>query len=330
MSEPTPVRLIPLGLAPDWHTQAVYHAVAERMTSASPDTIIITQPASAYLCLGYHQALDKILDRQACAERELPIFRRKLGGGATYLDWNQLFYQFVFHSSRVPAQAKRVYRQALEAPLKTLQRIGLDASLHDDNEIRIGGKRVAGIGGGQIGEASVVVGNFLFDFDYNTMSAVWQTPSEAFRRLAEGALREHLTTLDEEGVTQPMEKIADLLIEEYSSSLKRPLQKAALTEEEIQTAGRIGTLLQSESFLNLAPNGAAAPLKIAAGVFIHSETRPLEDQVLRIHYCVRDGVIESVDLESPRIDQQRFLEEALGGLEFARRDEILLTAMGLS
>src|SRR5574341_1125715 len=97
-----PIRLLNLGPTHWLHTQSVYHAVAELMSVESPDTIILAQPLQPYLCVGYHQELDSVLDREACTAMGLPIVRRRVGGGATYLDVNQLFYQCVFHHSRVP------------------------------------------------------------------------------------------------------------------------------------------------------------------------------------------------------------------------------------
>ncbi|NIU14771.1 MAG: lipoate--protein ligase family protein, partial [candidate division Zixibacteria bacterium] len=103
--DPNAIRLLNLGPTASWRTQAVYHATAEMMTADSPDTIIICQPLTPYLCLGYHQVFDSVLDRHECERRNLPVVRRRVGGGTTYLDANQLFYQCIFHHSRVPVVA---------------------------------------------------------------------------------------------------------------------------------------------------------------------------------------------------------------------------------
>ena len=110
-----------MGRIPGWQTQAVYHTVAELMTEETPDTIIISQPSDTYVCLGYHQKLDHVFDQKVCVEKEIPILRRKVGGGGTYLDSNQLFYQCVFHQSRVPKDSKKVYEQMLTPVVNTLK-----------------------------------------------------------------------------------------------------------------------------------------------------------------------------------------------------------------
>lgn len=189
------IRLLNLGPTASWRTQAVYHATAELMTADSPDTIIFCQPLTPYLCLGYHQVYDAVLDRTECERHNLPVVRRRVGGGATYLDANQLFYQCVFHHSRVPVVAKDIYALMLAGPVATLRRLGLNAELRAVNEIEVDDKRIAGIGGGRIGEAAVVVGNLLFDFNYHAMSQVWRVPDESFRELASTALRQRITTI---------------------------------------------------------------------------------------------------------------------------------------
>src|SRR3990172_3120821 len=168
------IRLLVLGTTHWLRTQAVYHALAETMTVDSPDTIIFAQPLQPYLCIGYHQELDSVLDRQACARMSLPIARRRVGGGATLLDVNQLFYQCVFHHTRVPPMVNDLYAKMLAAPVAALRGLGLNAELQGENEIEVDGKRIAGIGGGGIGDSAVVVGNVLFDFDYNAMTRAWR------------------------------------------------------------------------------------------------------------------------------------------------------------
>jgi lipoate-protein ligase A len=115
------VRLIDLGES-DWAmTQAAYHALADLMAADAPDTVILTRPRTPYLCLGYHQPLEGVFDLRACERMGLPIIRRRVGGGATYLDRNQLFYQFIFHHRRAPATPRRIYRHFLAAPVAALR-----------------------------------------------------------------------------------------------------------------------------------------------------------------------------------------------------------------
>jgi lipoate-protein ligase A len=333
-----PIRLLNLGPIPPWQTQAVYHMLAERMTAEEPDAIIICRPSAPYLCLGYHQVFESIFDPTECERRGLPVFRRKLGGGATYLDQNQLFYQCIFHHTRMPAMLKDIYTLALAAPVKTLKRLGLNAELRETNEIEVDGKRVAGTGGGRIDEACIVVGNLLFDFDFEAMTSVWQTPSPAFRQLAQTALRQRIITLKEltprisswQGA-QPArpgrrarEAVTDLLIRSFAESFARPLQPDALTNEELTAAQSIAEKLSSTEYLSLHKKETNEPmhsLKISARAFIHAGESRIDGYNVRGSFWVSQDVIQTAKLESEPRREWQPVEERLKGIPFKEWQE---------
>jgi len=318
---PSPIRLLPLGLVPPWQTQAYYHAVAEKMTAETPDTIILCRPNAPYLCLGYHQVYESVLDPAECARRGLHVFRRRVGGGATYLDENQLFYQCIFHHSRVPVHFREVYARLLAAPVEALRRLGLDAALHDVNEIEVGERRIAGIGGGRIGEACVVVGNLLFDFDYDTMAAVWRVPWPSFRQLAAAALRQSIVTLNRLATTSP-DEMELTLIDTFSETLHRPLQPGTLTPEETRTAERLAHTLASPEFLALHRAGDAAPdsmraLKISARAHIRAGETRVNGYHLRGSFRLNQEAIQESILESDPPHDWQPVEEQLHGILFS-------------
>jgi len=320
-----PIRLLNLGVIPPLQTQSVYHALAENMTRDSQDVIIICRPNAPYLCLGYHQVFENTFDADECERRGLPVLRRRLGGGATYLDSNQLFYQCIFHHTRMPAMLKDIYALGLAAPVNTLKRLGLNAELRDINEIEVDGKRIAGTGGGQIGEACVVVGNLLFDFNFEAMTAVWRTPSSSFRLLAEKALRQQLVTLNQLAVTTSLEEITEMLINDFSGTFKRPLQVDTLTTEEIESANEAAKELISADFLALHKEGSnRAPmrsLKISARAFIHAEETRVNTYDVRGSFWLSQDVIQMAKLESNPTYEWQGIEENLRGILFKEWQE---------
>ena len=320
-----PIRLLNLGLVPPWQTQAVYHLLAQRMTVDEPDAIILCRPNVPYLCLGYHQSFDGVFDKSECERRGLHVFRRRLGGGATYLDSDQIFYQCIFHHSRLPAMLHDIYALALAAPVTTLKRLGLNAALCETNEVEVDGKRIAGTGGGRIDDACVVVGNLLFDFDFQAMTAVWRTPSSSFRALAEQALRERLTTLHQLDVAASVEQVTGMLIEEFSEVFKRPLKLDTLTEEEFAAASKIGQELTSDTFLGLHRERMDADrmrtLKISARAFIHSAETQVDGYDLHGSFWVSQDVIHRAKLESEPVREWQHVEATLEGIPFKEWQE---------
>jgi lipoate---protein ligase len=315
-----PIRLLNLGVIPPLQTQSVYHALAEKMTRESQDVIIICRPSAPYLCLGYHQVFENTFDLQECERRGLPILRRRLGGGATYLDGSQLFYQCVFHHTRMPAMLNDIYALGLAAPVNTLKRLGLKAELRDTNEIEVDGRRIAGTGGGRIGEACVVVGNLLFDFDFEAMTAVWRTPSLSFRLLAEKALRQQLITLDQLAITTSLEEITEMLINEFSTAFHRHMQMDTLTAEEIESAEEASRELISDDFLSLhKERGIGAPmrsLKVSARAFIHADETCMNGYDVRGSFWVSQDHIKTAKLESEPAREWQATEKKLTGIPF--------------
>jgi lipoate-protein ligase A len=323
--------LLNLGLTDSWRTQAIYHAVAELTQAEMPDTIIICRPQTPYLCLGYHQVFDATFDRAECERRQLPVYRRKLGGGATYLDANQLFYQCVFHHTRVPVLLKELYQRMLAAPVAALRRLGLNAELRELNEVEVEGKRIAGIGGGRIGEASVVVGNFLFDFDYEALAQVWRAPSKSFRELAIDAMKDRITTLRQFG-NFSIDVVQQFLLEEFAKTLGRPLESGQLTAEEEQQAHKVAAQMASPEYLNLhRENGRVVPmdeLKISANVFIRATEVLINGRTIRASLRVDDDRIAAARFESMPPQNWQKYETALCGMPFEEWERFVVAPLG--
>lgn len=323
-----PIRLINLGAVPSWQTQAVYHALAKRMGDDAQDTIVICQPTEPYLCLGYHQVFESIFDPAECVRRGLPVYRRRLGGGATYLDKNQIFYQCIFHHTHVPAMLKDIFAFALDAPVAALRGLGLNASLRDINEIEIDGRRIAGTGGGRIGDATVVVGNVLFDFDYEAMTAVWQTPWQSFRQLAQQALHQQIVTIKDLALNLSMNQMAELLIEAYANSMKRPLEMGTLTPAEIQAAEEEVREMTSTDALALHKvDSAPEPmrtLKISARAFIRHDEVQVNGYDIQGSFWLAGDVIQSAVLQSDPGRDWHLIEQRLRGVTFGEWKENVL------
>ncbi len=110
------IRVIDAGNLSPARSQAIYHGVAHAWTDSTPDTILLVTPDRPYFCIGYHQDLDRELDADFCARHGIPVVRRELGGGAVYLDRNQLFVQWVMARDLLPAAIEESFRR-FAAPL---------------------------------------------------------------------------------------------------------------------------------------------------------------------------------------------------------------------
>lgn len=308
-----PVRLLELGAVSWMRTQSLYHALAVLMTEETPDTIILARPQEPYVCVGYHQPLGEVLDEAACRVAGLPIVRRRVGGGTTYLDKHQQFYQCIFHHKRLPYRVDAVYARLLEAPVTVLRDLGLPADVCDGNEIEVDGRRIAGVGGGRIGEAVVVVGNILLDFDYAMMARLWRVPSEDFRRLAYEAMQSRITTLRSRlSPSISADDIQVRLARAYPLTLNRPLVPGTLTQMEQAKAAEMEKQLVSEEWLHLHAQDSDGPmrkLKIALDAFVHAEEAHMNGTVIGGTFFVRHDIIERAILTGDLPESKRHLAE---------------------
>ena len=332
---PDAIRLLNLGPTASWRTQAVYHATAEMMTADSRDTIILCQPLTPYLCLGYQQIFDSVLDRAECERQNWPVVRRYLGGGTTYLDANQLLFQCVFHHSRLPAVMDDLYALVLAAPVNALKRLGLNARLRAMKEIAVDGQRIAHISGGRIGEATVIVGSLLFDFDYNALAQAWRVPDEVFRDLASAAMRDRMTTIWRKSGPVNPEQVLWILLDELAKVLGRPIERGTPQQAETRHSQQVAERITSAEYLNLHgdvyENKVIPPmksLKIAAGLYIRAAEAVHEGTPVYGSFRVREDVIEEARLRSEPARDWQAVEAGLCGVAFSDWKDVLAKGGG--
>jgi lipoate-protein ligase A len=228
-------RLIDLGYSEPLVAQTFYEAVAEAVhRGTSPSTLILLQPGSPYACLGYHQDLEKELDVEFCREAGLPIVRRSQGGGATYLDRDQVFYQIVSKGSRVvPRDVGRMFERLLSVTVETYRRLGVPAEYKPLNDVIVHGRKISGNGAGLHETASIMVGNVILDLDYDSMARVLRVPDEKFRDKMASSMREWVTTLRRElGEPPSVEEVKQTYTAVFREDLRVELVEAKPSEEE--------------------------------------------------------------------------------------------------
>jgi lipoate-protein ligase A len=229
-------RLLDLGAVEPVATQAVYDAVAVARSKRNvPDTLIICWPKSPLVCVGYFQEVDKEVDVGYCKAKSIPIVRRILGGGAVYLDSNQVFYQIIGErgSGLIPTDIGAIFRKMLEAPIKTCQEIGIPATYKPINDIEIKGKKISGNGAGEVDGIAVLTGNIILDFNYEEMTKILKVPDEKFRDKLVKSLSERLTTVRRElGHVPSHQRVKELLVENFKKTLDIGFDNGSLTKEE--------------------------------------------------------------------------------------------------
>jgi lipoate-protein ligase A len=285
--------LFNLGHLPGQQSMLVFHALA-RMGAQG---LVIVSPKSPLVSIGYFQDADREVDLDYCRRSAIPFMRREVGGGATYLDGNQVFYQLIWNkdSTRFPSGIREIYRWFSTAPVETYREFGVKALYRSVNDIVTEeGRKIAGEGGGNIGPSMVFVGGILLDFDCETMSRVLKVPDEKLRDKVHKTMRENLTTMKGElGAAPPREEVARVLIEKFEK-LVGELEPAELTPAVVEKMTELEARMTSERFLHLKRARALEGVKIREGVQVHYGIHKAPGGLIRTAEEIRKDTIEGI------------------------------------
>lgn len=300
-------------------SQLYYHALAYLGRSG----LLLLQPDSPYVCLGYHQDARAEIDLDYVEQNDIPLFRREVGGGAVYLDRGQLFYQFVFDKNdpALPASKDAFYRKYLQPVVQTFRDFDLDARFKPVNDILVDGRKISGNGAAEIGESVVLVGNFMLDFNYEQMARVLRVPDEKFRDKIYKTLGENLTTMTRAlGEAPPLEAISQRLLENCA----RLLGEWTPAEIDAEILAKSDEIWRSHSraewtFTNDARLRDGREVKIAEDVSVIQKVVKLPGGLVRITATNRRGRLYDVHLSGDFFiypqDAVVELESELEGIE---------------
>jgi lipoate-protein ligase A len=303
--------LFDLGKLPGQQSMLIFHALA-RM---GIETLVIVSPKTPLVSIGYFQDSEQEVDLQYCRESEIPFMRREVGGGATYLDENQIFYQLIWKKDnpKFPKAIQEIYPWFSEAPVETYRKFGIQAEFRAVNDIITNsGKKIAGEGGGNIGDCMVFVGGILLDFDYQAMSKILKVPDEKFRDKVHKTMEENLTTMKRElGTIPPRKEVVKVLNEEFEKMLGK-LTPVLLNSEIREKMKQIEVWMNSEEFLLKKTSRIPEGVKIKEGVEVLYGLHKAKGGLIRTAEEISEGKIEDITISG---DFTFFPKEQLIGLE---------------
>ena len=322
------MNLYDLGRVPWLESQLIYHAFPR----LGMEGLILLAPAEPYVCIGYHQDAEQEVDLAYCREHDIPVFRREVGGGAVYLDGQQLFFQLIIHRDNPLAPRDRVgfYRTFLAPVAQSYRDLGVQAHYRPVNDIITeAGRKISGTGAAEIDDHAVLVGNLIADFDYETMVQVLRVPDAKFRDKVFKSLRENLTTLHRElGQAPPWETMVDTLARNFESVLG-PLTPAELPEVVHEKVTELAQIYTTEEWL-LRPRrrfGADRKVKIAEEVEVVQRVHKAPGGLIRATIETWREQIAAVSLSGDFFfypaDSLADLERALVGTKMAELPHVL-------
>lgn len=321
------MQLYHLRHVPWLESQLIYHA----QPRVGVEAINILAPAEPYVCIGYHQDLEQEVDEAYCAAHDIPIFRREVGGGAVYLDGNQIFYQIVLHKDHPLAQGSRAafYQRMLQPVADTYTDLGVPARYRPVNDvITAEGRKISGTGAATIGDYMVLVGNLIADFDYETMAHVLRVPDEKYRDKVFKSIQENLTTIRREiGRLPGWDEMVDPLIRRFEQVLG-PLEPAAIPQAvSDQVEALRPQFLNVEWLYKKGRRETGRNVKVATGVNIIQRVHKAPGGLIRMTAQVKDEKWSYVSLSGDFFcyppDAIADLETALEETPCAQAKEVL-------
>ena len=289
--------LFDLGKLPGQQSMVIFHALAR----IGVEGLVIVSPQSPLASIGYFQDTEQEIDLEFCRTARIPVMRREVGGGATYLDENQIFYQVIWKKGNraFPQGLRGIFQELSQPACETYQTFGIETSFRPENDIiTSSGKKIAGQGGGNIGDRMVFVGGVLVDFDYRAMSKVLKVPDEKFRDKIHKSMEENLTTMKRElGQPPPREEIVRVLAERFEKRLGT-LERVGLDSQTIRKMMEIEKWMTSDSFLFKKTPRIPKGVKIREGI-----------ELLYGIYKARGGVIRTID----EVEENVLQELAISG-----------------
>ena len=309
------MELYNLGKVPWLESQLVYHALA----GLRRESLCLVSPSTPYVCIGFHQDLEQEVDLDFCEKNDIPVFRREVGGGAVYLDGNQLFFQLILDKGHpeIPKRKEAFYKKFLQPIIAVYRSIGIPAEYKPINDLIAGTRKISGTGVGEIGDCIVFVGNLIMDFNYEMMAKVLKVPDEKFRDKIHKTLKDNLSTiireLGPEAAGEWSEASLNSMMVEEFEKLLGPMESREKDQDLQAKMDELSVEMLSDEWSR--QKGRLIPgrnIKIRAGIKMVHKMHKATGGLIRADFEVREGRFGNVSLSG---DFFCFPEEAVAWLE---------------
>lgn len=325
------MRLYNLGKVSWKESQFIYHSLA----LLGREALCLLSPASPYVCIGFHQDVKQEVDLDYCRQNDIPVFRREVGGGAVYLDGNQLFFQLILKENNpiVPNRIDAFYKKFLQPVINVHHRIGIPAKYKPVNDLIVKHRKISGTGAAEIGDSIVFVGNLILDFDYKTMARVLKIPDEKFRDKVKKTIEENLSTISRELGQKKAEQwneatLNNMMTEEFTK-LTGPMKAGEMDDALLSKMNELRETMMHEDWLyRRGKKTAGRIVKVKSGLEILQKMHKSTGGLLKAEFCIDEGRYKAVSISGDYFcfpkDTTDHLVEAIEGSPTANLKDTLI------
>lgn len=146
--------------------QAILRSRAEKK---SPNTLRIVRFKPCVL-IGHHQSFEQEVNLEYCSSHGIELQRRITGGGAIYLDINQIGWELYLDRKILKTlNFEDITAKICFAAARMFSVFGIHANFRPRNDIEVSGRKISGTGGIFEGNAFLYQGTVLATFNVDTM-----------------------------------------------------------------------------------------------------------------------------------------------------------------
>jgi lipoate-protein ligase A len=192
-------RLLDPGPLPAWQQMALDKVVIEaRARDEVPNTLRFMEFSPHTALVGYHQAVDLEIDRHEAQRLGVEINRRITGGGAIYMDPQQLGWELCLkfdEAERIRPDA--LYPKLSQVVIDALKAWGINAQFRPVNDVEVEGRKISGTGGTDYHGAVIYQGTLLLEFNVEIMLRILRLPIEKLTDKVIDSFQKRLITMRE-------------------------------------------------------------------------------------------------------------------------------------
>ncbi len=308
-------RFLDLGAVEPYRAQTLVEAIAPDVArGASPPTVLLATPERPYASLGFHQSYDEEIDEEFVRRSQVPVIRRVTGGGTTWLDRSQAFYEFIYPSDGELPSGAEAFPRLLDGPLRALRALGVAARLRPPSDLVVGERKVSGNAGGEWEGANILQGGLLGERDAGSMARLLRSPHPAFRDRLTREIEGQLTSVSDE-LGRPVSGL------ELHQALRRALTEPAgpglvpgalSPEEERRFREEVLPRHRTRAWTRLPPvasptAGILRRVRVAGSRFLEVENRRREEDGWTLQLVDDGRIVEAFAL--PPAERYRGLED---------------------
>jgi lipoate-protein ligase A len=186
--------------------------------------------------VGRHQSLSAEIDLEFCRRNGVEVGRRITGGGAIYLDPQQLGWALVFRRGALGSGAlAEVARSVCEAAAAGLSRLGVEVRFRPRNDLEVEGRKIGGTGGFFDGDTLLYQGTVLIGLDSTAMLGALRVPRAKMLRHGLDSPAQRVVSLRElMGARTPsMGQVEQALLWGFQQQLGLTFVSAGAAEQQV-------------------------------------------------------------------------------------------------